>query len=42
MSSAAGEQVSSHFFGQSSFSTYANVVESSLIPVDRELPLETG
>ena len=32
--------VSSHFFGQSSFSTYANVVESSLVPVDHELPLE--
>jgi aryl-alcohol dehydrogenase len=32
--------VSSHFFGQSSFSTYANVVESALVPVDRELPLE--
>lgn len=35
-----GEEVSSHFFGQSSFSTHANVVESSLVPVDRDLPLE--
>jgi aryl-alcohol dehydrogenase len=40
LTSAAGEVVSSHFFGQSSFSTYANVVESALVPVDRELPLE--
>jgi aryl-alcohol dehydrogenase len=32
--------VSSHFFGQSSFSSYANVVDSSLIPVDKALPLE--
>ncbi len=40
LTSSAGEVVSSHFFGQSSFSTYANVVESSLIVVDRDLPLE--
>lgn len=40
LKSSSGEVVSSHFFGQSSFSRYANVVESSLIPVDRELPLE--
>jgi aryl-alcohol dehydrogenase len=40
LTSSAGEVVSSHFFGQSSFSTYANVVESSLIPVARDLPLE--
>jgi aryl-alcohol dehydrogenase len=40
LSSSTGEVVSSHFFGQSSFSTYANVVESSLIVVDRDLPLE--
>ena len=40
LQTSAGEVVSSHFFGQSSFSTYANVVESSLIPVDRDLPLE--
>jgi len=35
-----GEQVSSHFFGQSSFATYANVVESALVPVPPEIPLE--
>jgi aryl-alcohol dehydrogenase len=40
LTSSSGEVVSSHFFGQSSFSTFANVVESSLIPVDRDLPLE--
>jgi len=40
LTSSSGEVVSSHFFGQSSFSTYANVVESSLIPVDADLPLE--
>jgi aryl-alcohol dehydrogenase len=40
LKSSSGEEVSSHFFGQSSFSTYANVVESSLVPVDRDLPLE--
>jgi aryl-alcohol dehydrogenase len=40
LTSSSGEVVSSHFFGQSSFSTYANVVESALVPVDRDLPLE--
>lgn len=40
LTSSSGEVVSSHFFGQSSFSTYANVVESSLVAVDRDLPLE--
>ncbi len=35
-----GEEVSSHFFGQSAFATHANVVESSLIPVSRDIPLE--
>jgi aryl-alcohol dehydrogenase len=35
-----GEQVSSHFFGQSSFATHANVVESALIPVPADVPLE--
>ena len=35
-----GGQVSSHFFGQSSFATYANVVESSLVPVPADVPLE--
>jgi aryl-alcohol dehydrogenase len=36
-----GEEISSHFFGQSSFATYANVVESSLVPVAKDVPLET-
>lgn len=40
LKSGSGEVVSSHFFGQSSFSTYANVVESSLVPVSKDLPLE--
>lgn len=37
---ADGETVSSHFFGQSAFATHANVVESSVIKVDPEAPLE--
>lgn len=37
----SGESISSHFFGQSSFATYANVVESALIPVPKDVPLET-
>ncbi|WP_328647451.1 hypothetical protein OHS58_06125 [Amycolatopsis sp. NBC_00348] len=32
--------MSSHFFGQSAFGTYANVVENSVIRVDPEVPLE--
>src|SRR5574341_762443 len=36
-----GESVSSHFFGQSSFATYANVVESALVPVPKDVPLES-
>lgn len=40
LKTANGEQVSSHFFGQSAFATHANVVESSLIPVPPEVPLE--
>ncbi len=36
-----GGQVSSHFFGQSSFATEANVVESALIPVANDVPLES-
>lgn len=35
-----GEQISSHFFGQSSFATYANVVQESLIVIDKEIPLD--
>lgn len=33
-------QVSSHFFGQSSFATHVNAVERSVVKVDPELPLE--
>jgi aryl-alcohol dehydrogenase len=35
-----GEAVSSHFFGQSSFATYANVVEESVVKVNPDVPLE--
>jgi aryl-alcohol dehydrogenase len=35
-----GDEVSSHFFGQSSFATYADVVENSVIVVDKDAPLE--
>lgn len=38
--STSGERISSHFFGQSSFATLANVSESSIIKVDRDVPLE--
>jgi aryl-alcohol dehydrogenase len=31
---------SSHFFGQSSFATYANVVETSVVKIDLSVPLE--
>ena len=40
LSTADGTPISSHFFGQSSFSTYANVVESSLVRVDPSVPPE--
>lgn len=40
LSTADGEVVSSHFFGQSSFATYANVVEESVVKVDTDVPLE--
>ncbi len=40
LSAADGTPISSHFFGQSSFSTYANVVESSLVRVDPSVPPE--
>ena len=36
-----GDVVSSHFFGQSSFSTYANVVETSVVPFDSGVSLES-
>jgi len=38
--SSDGEVISSHFFGQSSFATYANVVEESVVKVDPTVPLE--
>lgn len=41
LTDAAGEQVSSHFFGQSTFATYANVVESALVPIPKDVPLES-
>ena len=37
---ADGTPISSHFFGQSSFSTYANVVETSIVRVDPAVPPE--
>lgn len=39
-SDADGAAISSHFFGQSSFATYANVVEESLIKIDTDVPLD--
>ncbi|MBA4609139.1 NAD(P)-dependent alcohol dehydrogenase [Aeromicrobium sp. Marseille-Q0843] len=38
--SADGEAISSHFFGQSSFSTHANVVEESVVKIPADVPLE--
>ncbi|MGP5327552.1 NAD(P)-dependent alcohol dehydrogenase [Halomonas sp. TG39a] len=38
--SCCGEPISSHFFGQSSFATYANVVEESVVVIDKDVPLE--
>lgn len=35
-----GEVISSHFFGQSSFATYANVVEESVVRIDFDVPLD--
>jgi aryl-alcohol dehydrogenase len=35
-----GEVISSHFFGQSSFATYANVVEESVVRIDSDVPLD--
>lgn len=35
-----GEAISSHFFGQSSFSSYSNVVEESVVKIDSDIPLE--
>jgi len=38
--SSAEEPVSSHFFGQSSFASHANVVEESLVKLDPDVPLD--
>ena len=35
-----GEAISSHFFGQSSFGSMALACESSVIPIDRDVPIE--
>jgi len=40
LSTAEGEAISSHFFGQSAFATQANVVESSIIVVPKDVPLD--
>lgn len=40
LTTPAGERVSSHFFGQSSFATYANVTERSVAKVSPTVPLE--
>lgn len=40
LSTGAGDPVSSHFFGQSSFATYVNVAARSVVRVDAGLPLE--
>ena len=40
LSDADGMPISSHFFGQSSFDSYANVVRTSLTPVPASVPLE--
>ncbi|MFJ4436806.1 NAD(P)-dependent alcohol dehydrogenase [Streptomyces sp. NPDC088923] len=40
LSTEAGEVVSSHYFGQSSFSTYVNALERSVVPVPADVPLE--
>ncbi|MDV6284483.1 MULTISPECIES: NAD(P)-dependent alcohol dehydrogenase [Rhodococcus] len=39
--SVDGAPISSHFFGQSSFATHANVVETSVVKVDPGAPLAT-
>lgn len=38
--STSGETVATHFFGQSSFSSHANVAARSVVKVDPEVPLE--
>jgi aryl-alcohol dehydrogenase len=41
LQSPHGERVSSHFFGQSSFATFANVHESTLVRIPQDIPLES-
>jgi len=38
--SSGATPIGSHFFGQSSFATYANVAANSVIVVDKDVPLE--
>jgi aryl-alcohol dehydrogenase len=38
--SKEGEVISSHFFGQSSFATHANVIRESVVKIDPDVPLE--
>lgn len=40
LTGADGEVVSSHFFGQSAFATRADVVETAVVRVDKDVPLE--
>ena len=40
LSAKDGTPISSHFFGQSSFGTYANVVETIAVRVDPAVPPE--
>lgn len=40
LTTPSGDSISSHFFGQSSFATYANVVETSVVKVDPSVPLD--
>ncbi|WP_030166001.1 MULTISPECIES: NAD(P)-dependent alcohol dehydrogenase [Actinomycetes] len=40
LSTSDGKVISSHFFGQSSFGTYANVVETSIVKIDQDVPLD--
>ena len=40
LADAAGAGVHSHFFGQSSFATYAVVPERTAVKIDRDVPLE--
>ncbi|MGV3712871.1 NAD(P)-dependent alcohol dehydrogenase [Pseudolysinimonas sp.] len=40
LTTGSGERVSSHFFGQSSFATHANVSERSVAKVSRDVPLQ--